>query len=112
MKQLISGIQEVSKAFGRLPKRTVRSSGEKSISRGEEYANAFSSVLAPCRIIATRALFSTPKSQGKYSIASQTSTDYCKRTIGDKTLYDKIALYSLIIVVVYIIFVATKQFLT
>lgn len=26
----------------------------------------------------------TPKSQGKYSIDSQISTDYCKRIIGDR----------------------------
>ncbi len=112
MKQLISGIQEVSKRIREIAQTHRRCSGEKSILRGERYANTFSLVLVPCKTIGTRALFSTPKSQGKYSIASQTSTDYCKRTIGDKTLYDKIALYSLIIVVVYIIFVATKQFLT
>ncbi len=43
-----------------------------------------SSALAPCKTIETRASFLTPKSQGKYSIVSPTSTDYCKRTIGDK----------------------------
>lgn len=74
MKQLISGIKEVSK-------RIARCSGEKSTSRGERSANGFSSVLAPCRIIGTRALSPTPKSQGKSSIASQTSTDYYKKTI-------------------------------
>ncbi len=67
MKQLISGIQEAS-VFGRLPKRTIRSSGEKSTLRGERSANGFSSVLVPCRTIATKALSPTPKSQGKYSI--------------------------------------------
>ena len=47
-------------------------------------ANTFSSALVPCRIIGTRALFPTPKLQEKSSIDTPTSTDYCKRTIGDK----------------------------
>ena len=77
MKELISGIKEVSK-------RTVRSSGEKYTLRGGRSANTFSLVLALCRTIGTEALFPTPKSQGKYSIDSQISTDYCKRIIGDR----------------------------
>lgn len=58
--------------------------GEKSTLRGEKSANGFSSVLVPYRTIGTRALFPTPKSQGKSSIAYPTSTDYCKRIIGDR----------------------------
>ena len=84
MKQLISGIKEVSKRFRRLPKRTVRSSGEKSTLRDERSANGFSSARVPCRTIGTRALFPTSKSQGKSFIDTPTSTDYSKRSIGDK----------------------------
>lgn len=84
MKQLISGIKEVSKRFRRLPKRTVRSSGEKSTLRDERSANGFSSARVPCRTIGTRALSPTPKPLGKSSTASPTSTDYSKRSIGDK----------------------------
>ena len=61
MKELISGIKEVSKRIGEIAK-----------------------VLALCRTIGTEALFPTPKAQGKYSIDSQISTDYCKRIIGDR----------------------------
>lgn len=84
MKQLISGIKEVSKRFRRLPKRTVCSSGEKSTSRGEKSANTFSSARVPCRTIGTRALSPTSKSRGKSFIDTPTSTDYSKRSIGDK----------------------------
>lgn len=84
MKQLISGIQEVSKRIREIAQTTVLSSGEKSTLLGERFANTFSSALAPCKTIGTRALFLTPKSQGKYSIVSPTSTDYCKSIIGDK----------------------------
>lgn len=35
-------------------------------------------VLAPCKTIGTRALSPTPKSRGKYSTVSPTSTDCCK----------------------------------
>ncbi len=79
MKQLISGIKEVSKRIREIAQTHRPYSGEKSISQGERYVNAFSSVPAPCRTIGTRALFPTPKSQGKSSIASPTSTDYSKR---------------------------------
>ena len=85
MKQLISGIQEASRRIREIA-QTHRPlfGGEKSTLRGEKSANGFSSVLVPCRTIGTRALFPTPKSQGKSSIAYPTSTDYCKRIIGDR----------------------------
>lgn len=84
IKQLISGIKEVSKRLREIAQTHRPLFGEKSTSRGERSANAFSSVPAPCRTIGARALFPTPRSQGKFSIAFPTSTDYCKRTIGDK----------------------------
>lgn len=80
MKQLISGIKDVNKRLREIAQTHRPLFGEKSISRGERYANAFSSVLAPCKTIGTRALFPTPKSQGRYSTSSPTSTVYCKRT--------------------------------
>lgn len=63
MKQLISGIKDVNKRLREIAQTHRPLFGEKSISRGERYANAFSSVLAPCKTIGTRALFPTPKSQ-------------------------------------------------
>lgn len=84
MKQLISAIREVNKRFREIAQTHRPPFGEKSTSRGERSANAFSLVLALCRTIGTRALFPTPKSQGKSSIAYPTSTDYCKSIIGDK----------------------------
>ncbi len=84
MKESISGIHEVSKRIREIAKRTVRYLEGKSTLRGEKSANGFSSVIIPCRTIGTKALFPTPKSQGKSSIASQTSTGYCKRTIEDR----------------------------
>ena len=84
MKQLISGIREVRKRLREIAQTHRPLFGEKSTLRGERSANGFSSALAPCRTIGTRALFPTPKSQGKYSIDYPTSIVYCKRTIGDK----------------------------
>ena len=56
----------------------------KSTSQDGRFANTFSSACVPCRTIGTKALFPTPKLQEKSSIDTPTSTDYCKRTIGDK----------------------------
>ncbi len=85
MKELISGIKKLTNRV-RVLAQTHRPlySVEKSTSRGERYAKGFLSALAPCRTIETRGLFPTHKSQGKYSTTSQTSTDCCKRIIGDK----------------------------
>ena len=84
MKQLISGIREVRKRLREIAQTHRPLFGEKSTLRGERSANGFSSALAPCRTIGRRALSPTPKSQGKSSTVSPTSTDYCKRIIGDK----------------------------
>lgn len=84
MKELISGIKEVSKRIREIAQTHCPLFGEKYTLRGGRSANTFSLVLALCRTIGTEALFPTPKSQGKYSIDSQISTDYCKRIIGDR----------------------------
>lgn len=81
MKQLISGIREVSKRLREIAKRIVLYSVAKSTSRGERSVNGFSSALAHCRIIGIRGLYHIPKSQEKYSTVSPTLTDCCKKTI-------------------------------
>lgn len=85
MKQLISGIQEVSRRIREIAQTHRPLFGEKSTLRGERFANGFLSALAPCKTIGTRGLFPTLKSQGKYSTNSPTSTDYCKRIITHKS---------------------------
>ena len=86
MKQLISGIKEMSKCLQEIAKThrpLFRGKNLPHEARGLS-ANTFSSALVPCRIIGTRALFPTPKSQGRYSTNSPTLIDYCKRIIEDK----------------------------
>ena len=85
MKQLISGIKEVSKRIREIGQthRPLFGGGE-STSRGEKSANGFSSALVPCKTIATKTLFPTPKLRKKSSITSQTSTDCSKRIIEMK----------------------------
>lgn len=84
MKQLISGIREVRKRLREIAQTHRPLFGEKSTLWGERSANGFSSVHAPCRTIETRASFPTPKLQARYFTDSPTSTDYSKKTIGDK----------------------------
>ena len=84
MKQLISGIQEVSKRIREIAQTHRPLFGGETYLTGREVCELLFINPAPCRIIGTRALFLTPKSQGKYSIVSPTSTDYSKKTIGDK----------------------------
>ena len=79
MKQLISGIKEMSKCLQEIAKT------HRSLFRGKIYLTRREVCLrTPCRIIGTRALFPTPKSQGRYSTNSPTLIDYCKRIIEDK----------------------------
>ena len=85
MKQLISGIRNEQMPSGDCQNAsfTIQRKNLPHEARGLS-ANTFSSALVPCRIIGTRALFPTPKSQGRYSTNSPTLIDYCKRIIEDK----------------------------
>lgn len=87
MKQLISGIREVSKRLREIAQTHRLLFGEKSTSQDGRFANTFSSARVPCRTIGTKTLFPTPKLQEKSSIDTPTSTDYCKRIMSGRELY-------------------------
>ena len=84
MKQLISGIKEVSKRIREIAQTHRPLFGGEIYLTGREVCERLFVSPPPCRTIGTRASFPTLKSQGKSSTASQTSTDYCKKIIGDK----------------------------
>lgn len=86
MKQLISGIQEVSKRIREIAQTHRPLFGGEIYLTGREVCEHLSSVLAPCKTIGTRALFPTLKSQGRYSTSSPTWRSFWKKTISKDLL--------------------------
>lgn len=85
MKQLISGIQEVSKRIREIAQTHRPLFGGEIYLTGREVCEHLFISPRTLHDYRDKGIIPYTKSQGKFSIASQTSTDYCKRTIGDKT---------------------------
>ena len=81
MKQLISGIKEVSKRLREIAQTHRPLFGGEIYLTGREVCQRLFVSPRTLQDYRDKGLFPTPKAQGKYSIASQTSTDYYKRII-------------------------------
>lgn len=66
MKQLVSGIKNLTKRVRATAQTHRPLFGENSISQGEKYARGSSSLPALCRTIGTKAFSHTRRLQGRY----------------------------------------------
>lgn len=72
MKQLISGIKGLTNRVRSIAQTHRPLLKVKSISQDGRFARDCSFPLAPCKTIGIKTLSRTPKSQGRFSIGSQT----------------------------------------
>ena len=92
MKQLISGIQEVSKRIREIAQTHRPLFGGEIYLTGREVCE---------RLFVTRALFPTPKSQGRYSTVSPTWRSFWKKTISKDLFRSPLFVYMLARYVIY-----------